>query len=120
MITNNSDKNGLIVHICKHGDWEQATSRSAYQADSLFSEGFIHCSQPGQVLEVANRFFAQEQDLVLLWLDPKLVQADIRWEPADGLFFPHIYGPINLEAVKAVKRFKPDSDGIFRQLPGSD
>ncbi len=94
--------NGFIVHVCTQGDWEAAQAAGEYRAASLETEGFIHCSRPDQVLDVVNRFYADVPDLVLLWIDPQRVGAEIRWEPADGDLFPHLYGPLDVQAVEAV------------------
>jgi len=88
-----------------------------YRPASLAVEGFIHASLSGQVLGVANRFYPSRQDLLLLWIDPQRLRPELRYEPADGELFPHIYGALNLEAVLAVVSFQPDADGIFRRLP---
>ena len=103
----------LIVHICSRQAWEAAQVQGEYKAPSLGSEGFMHCSRPNQVLGVANQFYRGVEGLVLLWIDPQKVDAEIRWEAADGETFPHIYGPLNLDAVVGVKDFEPDSDGRF-------
>jgi uncharacterized protein (DUF952 family) len=86
---------------------------------SIGHEGFIHCSQPEQILDVANRFYQGIPGLILLWIDPKKITSEIRWEVVDGVLFPHIYGPINLDAVISVTDIKPDDDGTYRvvQLP---
>jgi len=107
----------MIVHICDVTAWEEAQTIGEYRPDSLASEGFIHASQPGQVLDVANRFYAGRQDLLLLWIDPQRLRSELRYEPTDSDLFPHIYGALNLEAVVAVVSFPPDADGIFRRLP---
>ena len=106
-----------IVHICSLRDWRMAEQEGEYRAPSLESEGFIHCSRPEQVLSVANRFYPGLPDLVLLSINPEKVRPEIRWEAADGAVFPHIYGPLNLDALTAVRDFPPDEDGIFRALP---
>ena len=105
------------VHITTRSAWRAAQTEGRYQTDSLESEGFIHCSHPEQVIGVANAFYQQAPELVLLWIDPRRVIPDIRWEAADGDEFPHIYGPLNLDAVTDVRDFSPDSDGVYRNLP---
>ena len=109
----------MIVHICERAAWEEAQTTGEYRPDSLASEGFIHASQPSQVLDVANRFYPGRQDLLLLWINPQRLRPAIRYEPVDGDLFPHIYGALNLDAVLAVVAFPPDADGIFRQLASS-
>ncbi len=105
-----------LVHLCSRQAWESAQEAGIYQAPSLAQVGFIHCSRPEQILEVANRFYAGQNDLLLLWIDPHRLQAEIRWEPADGQVFPHIYGPLNLDAIIHVQEFAPGVDGVFRLL----
>lgn len=106
-----------IYHICQRKDWEAAQEMGFYRADSLESEGFIHCSRDDQVAEVANFIFKGMEDLVLLHIDVDKLQAEIRWEGSVGDVFPHIYGPIGLDAVTIVNDFAAGEDGIF-SFPG--
>jgi len=104
-----------IVHICKRDAWSDAKRMGEYRAPSLETEGFIHASRPDQILEVANNFYHGWDNLVLLWIDADRLKSELRWEPADGSLFPHIYGPINLETIIQVTPFIPDEDGVFRK-----
>jgi uncharacterized protein (DUF952 family) len=109
---------GWIVHLCPQTAWLASLSVGEYRPASLDLEGFIHCSRPEQVTAVANRFYRGLTGLVLLWIDPRQVTAKICWEPADGQIFPHIYGPLNITAVLAVRTFDPGPDGAFYQPAG--
>jgi uncharacterized protein (DUF952 family) len=102
-----------ILHITTRPDWQAALEAGEYRADSLDSEGFIHCSTSEQIAATANRFYVGQSDLLLLHIDPELLAAELRWEPADGQDFPHIYGPINLDAVVGVEAFDPNGQGVF-------
>ena len=106
-----------IVHLCERTAWQEAQRQGEYRAASLTQEGFIHLSRPDQVVAVANRFYRGMQSMVLLWVAPQRLQADLRWEAADQDTFPHIYGPLNISAVIAVTDFSPDPDGVFRTSP---
>lgn len=113
----------FIVHLCTRQAWEAALADGEYRADSLAREGFIHCSRPDQILEVANSFYRQVPDLVLLWIDSCRVRNEICYEKAELEAqdeYPHIYGPINLEAVLSVKAFHVHADGYFRSIPLPD
>lgn len=104
-----------ILHITTKEAWETAVSSGSYQADSLYTEGFIHCSTPEQVLGPANALFRGQQNLVLLIIRPQHVNANIVYEDCyqSGQAFPHIYGPLNLDAVTAVIDFPSNEDGTF-------
>lgn len=106
----------LLVHICPRGEWLLAQRAGEYHDPSLEQDGFIHCSQPEQVLDVANRFYHGVADLVLLWLDPENLASNILWEYVDGSLFPHIYGPINLDAVLSTSDLLPDPSGEFSSI----
>jgi uncharacterized protein (DUF952 family) len=116
MMTKFSD--GIILHITPLEDWLRALEAGTYRAKSLSSEGFIHCSRPDQVEHVANTLFHGHQGLVLLCIDRERVAAPVRDENLEGGVdrFPHIYGPLNLDAVRQVVSFEPGSDGQF-ELP---
>ncbi len=104
-----------LFHITRRRDWQKALEDGTYQADTLASQGFIHCSTRAQVASVANRLFRGEHGLVLLEIDSRRVQPEIRRENLEGgtELFPHIYGPLNLEAVEKVVEFEPGPDGQF-------
>ena len=106
-----------IVHICSQADWQAAQAGGQYLADSLQAEGFIHCSRPEQVVGVANRYYRGRSDLLLLWIDSSKLSAELRWEPSEGDIYPHLYGPLNLQAIIQVSAFPADGDGIFRSIP---
>ena len=107
----------MIVHIIPQADWQKAQTAGEYRAESLSSEGFIHFSRPEQAVDTANRYYAGRRDLLLLWVDSDALEVELLWELSHGDLYPHLYGPLNLEAVRRVTPFSPDEDGIFRVLP---
>lgn len=117
-----------IVHISSRKAWIEATHAGEYVAPSLKSEGFIHCSTYVQILPVAEKYYKGQTGLVLLVIDPARLNSGLKWEPpAEGApppgvpagdAFPHIYGPINLEAVVEVLDFAPGPNDRF-SLPKS-
>lgn len=108
----------LILHCCPRAAWDSAVAQGAYTADSLAREGFIHCSTPAQILDVANARFRGQDGLVLLCLESERIVGELRYENLEGgaQLFPHVYGPINLDAVRQVVDFLPEPDGSFRTL----
>jgi uncharacterized protein (DUF952 family) len=102
-----------IYHITQSSQWENAKLSGVYKADSLATEGFIHCSTFAQVVKTANRFFKNQHGLVLLYIDADKVKPEIRYEGADNDLFPHIYGELNVDAVYKVIDFESGKDGLF-------
>src|SRR4051812_37488566 len=94
---------GYLYHLVPASVWETLPP-GPYRPASLAAEGFVHCSHPGQVTWVANQFYAEVPDLLVLTLDPGLLGGQVREEgPAGGPIFPHVYGPIEREAVVNVR-----------------
>lgn len=101
----------LIYHLLPRALWEKAPA-GPYRADSLATEGFIHCSEANQVAASANRFYAGEQDLLLLHIDPARLTSPLREEPSgSGELFPHVYGPLDRAAIVAIRPMQRDADG---------
>ena len=103
----------MIYHITTGTAWQQAKREGRYSAESLKTDGFIHCSAKHQVEPVANSFYKDIDDLVLLCIDENRLTNELRWEdPAHPTIdsgtvsnvdqFPHVYGDINLDAVAEV------------------
>jgi uncharacterized protein (DUF952 family) len=117
-----------ILHITSLQAWKEGIIAGLYTAPSLESEGFIHCSTYSQVLPVAEKYYKGQTGLVLLVIDPRRLDPDLKWEPPaegapppgvrPGEAFPHIYGPINLEAIVQAMDFVPGPNGQFT-LPAS-
>ena len=107
-----------IYHIAGKNDWLEAKHKGFYSCESLKNEGFIHCSTQQQIIPVANRFYKGAKNLVLLQLDEEKVNQKIKYENLESgeELFPHIYGPINPDAVINVIEFIPGKDGLF-ELP---
>ena len=105
----------ILLHITTEKAWQTAVAAGEYRADSLTSEGFIHCSTVEQVLLPANDLYAGRTDLILLKIDPTCLTATLIYEDCygSGHKFPHIYGPLNLDAVIGFISFSPNADGTF-------
>ena len=102
----------MIFHLAERDAWDSAdTSRPA----SLTDEGFIPCSTAPQLIDVANSLYAGRTDLLLVTIEPDLLHAPVVFEDCyeTGQRFPHIYGPIDPEAVVSVEPFPPDAAGRF-------
>jgi uncharacterized protein (DUF952 family) len=94
-----------IFHITTREQWNHAALAGKYQADSLVTEGFIHCSTVAQLESTGRRHFAGQTGLVVLEIDPSRLRWELRWEESQGEDYPHLYGPLDLEAVMSVQAF---------------
>jgi uncharacterized protein (DUF952 family) len=109
----------MIFHITSRTAWESALGAGIYEADSLSTEGFIHCSTADQYIRVANQRFQGRTDLVLLHIDPTRLRSQVRYENLEGgeSLFPHVYGAIPIGAVLNVVPLRPAADGTFGGQP---
>ena len=114
-----------VYHIVPREDWEAAQAKGEYRPASVDAQGFVHCSTRAQVVPTANRYFHGEDGLVLLCIDTAMVTSPLRFEPPDmpghdpndHELFPHLYGALNLDAVKRVLPFPSNADGTFALPP---
>jgi uncharacterized protein (DUF952 family) len=118
--------NGAIFHAALPDDWAAALASGTYTTSTrgvtLAEEGFVHCAFRDQVEGVANRYYGDLTDLVLLRIDPTRVGAPVVPEPpAAGAseLFPHVYGPIPVTAVVATLPWRRDDDGQWRIPPSA-
>ena len=104
-----------ILHITTKAARDEAQRQGVCRAPSLESEGFIHFSKPDQVVAVANFLYRGVPNLVLLYVLPENLAAQLVYEAlGTDEAYPHLYGPLNLEAVIKVVDFLPQADGTFK------
>lgn len=110
---------GLILHLTTRDAWLAGVRAGVYRDASLQTEGFIHASTPAQTIATANIYYRGRGDLVVVCIDPDRLTSPLRWElsMARGESFPHIYGPLNHEAVTQVLELRHGADGTFSKLP---
>jgi uncharacterized protein (DUF952 family)/8-oxo-dGTP pyrophosphatase MutT (NUDIX family) len=105
-----------IFHLALAADWSQAQEAGRYGAAtrgvSVAEEGFVHASFAAQVASSAAAHFAPGDDLVLLAVDPARTGAEVRVEGG----FPHVYGPLPVDAVVASRPYRPDAEGRWPEV----
>ena len=89
-----------IYHIVTPEVWEKFKDEDFYEAGSLQTEGFIHCSFAEQLDAVLNRYYKDAKTVLLLEIEPEKLTSRLVNEPSTGgEIYPHIYGKINREAI---------------------
>lgn len=93
-----------LYHLALQDEWLAAVDaggpyRRSTLGRSLDDEGFIHCSYADQVASTAAGFYAGRDDVLVLTVDPSRLEVEVRVEGG----FPHVYGPIPLDAVVEVQ-----------------
>ena len=111
----------MIYHFCSAADWQAAQATGEYKAESLATQGFIHCSPRSHVHEPATLLARGRTDLVVLEIDEQALPTPAVWEEGDpphptGMLFPHVYAPIPVAAVTQVTPLTPTMTGEFLPL----
>ena len=113
----------LIYHLARQADFDRARACGRYDgAREDAADGFMHFSTAAQVVESAARHRTGEPDLILVAVDPDRLGGTLRWEAArGGALFPHLYGPLPLDAVAWTRPLAVGPDGRHcfpRELTG--
>lgn len=102
-----------ILHITTPQAWAKAREEGELTTPSLEEEGFIHCSTAAQVESTADRVFKGSGDLLALEVEVAKLTSPLKWERATdvGDDFPHIYGPLNADAVAGTRVLTETDEG---------
>lgn len=93
-----------IYHIVLPEVWAKFEDEFEYEAESLATEGFIHCSYRNQLDAVLGRYYSGVDKVLLLHINPSRLTSDLVAEPStNGEIYPHIYGKINKSAIVVVE-----------------
>lgn len=115
----------MILHLVAADVWDAVPPGGSYAPPSLATEGFVHCTGTDEVLlQVANAFYRSlAGEVVALTLDETKLSSETKWEApahlsADGPppaadLFPHVFGPIERDAVVAERRMVRGDGGSY-------
>lgn len=109
--------NRWIYHLSRRADWARAKDRGQYEGSTEDRvDGFLHFSTATQVVESARKHRAGETGLVLLEVDAQALGDALKWEPSrGGDLFPHLYGPLPVDAATGEFDLPlgPDGNHVF-------
>ena len=106
-----------ILHLAFPDQWVAAREAGSYRWSTRgmsLDDGatFIHASRPEQVSMVANFVYDDvDEPLCLLVIDTGRLVSAVCEEQVGEQMFPHIYGPLNLDAVVDVRPYERGADG---------
>ena len=115
----------MILHLIGSATWSAVRGNTTYSPASLATEGFVHCTGDGDtLLVVANSFYRDAPgDHVAMEIDEDALTSEVRWEApahpdgrtatADEPRFPHVYGPIDVSAVRRLLPMVRSGDGTY-------
>lgn len=105
---------GRIYKILPRADWSNAQASGLFVGSPVDHEdGFIHFSNAAQAAETARRHFAGQADLVVLEVEADDLGDDLVWEASrGGELFPHLYGALTIDKVRAVTEAPLGADDL--------
>lgn len=96
-----------IYHIVTPEVWEEFKTEDFYEAASLNTEGFIHCSFAEQLEGVLQRYYKDQEKVLILTIEPEILTSKLVNElSTNNEIYPHIYGKINRDAIIDIKERK--------------
>lgn len=111
-----------VWHLALAEHWQEALATGRYEWSTLgltlTQQGYVHASTVAQLPGVVTAFYSNvSEPLVLLGLDSGALDragSHVRWDEVPGADdpFPHVYGPVPVEAVTSVTPFEP-SDPVW-------
>lgn len=110
----------IIYHMCRAGEWATALEDGSYPGSSQDkADGFIHFSTKAQVWTSAAKHRHGQPGIVLLAVEAAKLGNALKWEPSrGGALFPHLYGPLPVEAVVETVPLPLGDDGVHIFPPG--
>jgi uncharacterized protein (DUF952 family) len=104
----------LTLHIVPEPYWRASDPAQPYRPEPFEREGFIHCTDGAErMAEVANRYYRDDpREYLVLVIDLARLTSPWRYDDAEHLF-PHIYGPLNRDAIIATHPMPRANDGSF-------
>ena len=106
-----ADKGHPFIYVMMSPETlRKSTASGIFAPESLKTEGFVHASPANQLTRIANKYYGQHEAVYVAVVRKTKVAAPIKWEPATGGLYPHIYGELNMDSVEHTKPFFSSDD----------
>jgi uncharacterized protein (DUF952 family) len=104
----------LIFKIVPRTEWE-AGSGDYHGSAHDQADGFLHFSTASQLPETLRRYYAGQDDLMLVAVDAAALGPALRWEhsPSRSEDFPHLYAALSCDAMKWARPIAMGANGKF-------
>lgn len=102
-----------IYLLSSQQEYDNALSQGTLARDSIEAEGFIHAAPKSQLTRIANKYYKETINPLILVVDKSKITAQVKWEPATGGLYPHIYGPLNVDAIIASQPIDLNNKGEY-------
>src|SRR3954463_11887144 len=100
----------LIFKIVPRAEWEAASGDYHGSAHDK-ADGFLHFSTASQLAETLRRYYAGQDDLMLVAVDTEALGAALKWEHSESRDedFPHLYAALSCDAIKWARLIGKDA-----------
>ncbi len=114
MIDAQRDHPPVTYHLVPEDVWEARSKGTEYLPEAYEADGFVHCTDgETELVAVGNRYYTGDaRPYVVVSISRDRLTAPVKYEDPARIF-PHIYGPLNLDAVVDVRPVLRGKDGTF-------
>jgi uncharacterized protein (DUF952 family) len=104
----------LAYHGTPRKYFESLDASKPYVPEPFAREGFIHTTEGREAVPIVLtlHYKTSSEPWVVLYIDQDRVTSPIRYDDPEQVF-PHIYGPLNRDAIVAVMDIDREPDGTF-------
>jgi len=102
-----------IYLLSSEQEYNTALKQGVLIRESINTEGFIHAAPKSQLTRIANKYYKNTVKPLILIVDKNKITAQVKWEPAKGGLYPHIYGALNTDAIIKTQKITLNENGEF-------
>lgn len=95
-----------IYFLIGEQEYHQAKIAGQLVRDSLHSEGFLHACPKQQLERLAKKHYSKVDNLKVMMVAVDKLEGVLKWEPATGGLYPHLFAPLNMDSVVDVMAFE--------------
>lgn len=106
----------FIFKLLTQDQWQSFQAKKTFKGAPVdLADGYIHFSTRNQAAETAQKYFADEPDVVVAEIAVDSLPGPLKWEPArKGALFPHLYADLPLDCVGRHAVLNRSEDGRFQ------